>query len=28
VQRRHSGGEHLRTAPPAAAPPKPSSPPS
>jgi len=28
VQRGHSGGEHLRTAPPAAAPPKPSSPPS
>jgi len=28
VQRRHSGGEHLLTAPPAAAPPKPSSPPS
>src|SRR6202166_1538665 len=28
VQRRHSGGEHLRTAPPAAAPPKLSSPPS
>ena len=28
VQRRHSGGEHLLPAPPAAAPPKPSSPPS
>ena len=28
VQRGHSGGKHLRTGPPAAAPPKPSSPPS